>query len=99
MLRSTVNASSYLMRSIEELGRESLYKSSALLCIQIIITNAKAQIDAAIESGDMGAVKLRVDDLIAKIELQLNQSGVFPTTSQEEAGQAPADAAKQEQAN
>jgi len=42
----------------------------------------------------MEAVKLRVDDLLAKIGYQLNQSGIFPTTPQE-AGQVSADAAQQ----
>jgi len=82
-------------RSTEQ-NRQSLLQATALKSIQMIVAGSKQQIDAAIESGDMSAVKLGVDDLIAKIQLQLNQSGVFPATSQEEAGQIPADAPKQE---
>lgn len=78
-----------------ELSRQSLLQATALVGIQMIVACSKPQIDEAIESGDMSAVKLRVDDLLEKIAFRLKQSGAFQTSS-EEAGQVVADAPKQE---
>lgn len=78
-----------------QLGRESLQQTSVLISIQMIVACAKQKLDEAIKSGDINAVKLHVDDLIAKIEFQLRESGAFSTAFSTET-QMPADASKPE---
>ena len=77
-----------------KLSRESLQQTTALTGIQVIVAGSKQKLDEAIKSGDINAVKLHVDDLIAKIEFQLRQSGAFLSVSSTE--QMPVDASKTE---